>query len=86
MPVTFLLCESSRWFSPVSNACTWEKMCSDLPTIYLCPPDPEVGVIIGALVGALIGIAVIVSVVFFARSKVKSKQRKRNLDPSTELE
>uniref|UniRef100_A0A8C2LL62 V-set and immunoglobulin domain-containing protein 1 n=1 Tax=Cricetulus griseus TaxID=10029 RepID=A0A8C2LL62_CRIGR len=54
--------------------------------IDLTSPHPEVGVIIGALVGALIGIAVIVSVVFFARSKVKSKQRKRNLDPSTELE
>ncbi|XP_040600412.1 V-set and immunoglobulin domain-containing protein 1 isoform X3 [Mesocricetus auratus] len=48
--------------------------------------NPEVGIIIGALIGALIGAAVIVSVVYFARTKVKSRQRKRNLNPSTELE
>jgi hypothetical protein len=66
------------------HACQ-KEMCSDFPTIYLCPPDPEVGIIIGALVGALIGAAVIICVVYFARNKVKSKQQK-NLNSSTELE
>lgn len=54
--------------------------------IDLTSSHPEVGIIIGALIGALIGAAVIVSVVYFARTKVKSRQRKRNLNPSTELE
>ncbi|XP_075814282.1 V-set and immunoglobulin domain-containing protein 1 isoform X1 [Microtus pennsylvanicus] len=54
--------------------------------IDLTSSHPEVGIIIGALIGALIGAAVIVCVVCFARNKVKSKQRKRNFNPSTELE
>ncbi|XP_051033975.1 V-set and immunoglobulin domain-containing protein 1 isoform X2 [Phodopus roborovskii] len=54
--------------------------------IDLTSSHPEVGVIIGAFIGALIGAAVIVSVVYFARNKVKAKQRKRDLNPSTELE
>ncbi|XP_026645142.1 V-set and immunoglobulin domain-containing protein 1 isoform X2 [Microtus ochrogaster] len=54
--------------------------------IDLTSSHPEVGIIIGALIGTLIGAAVIICVVYFARNKVKSKQRKRNLNPSTELE
>ncbi|XP_059106308.1 V-set and immunoglobulin domain-containing protein 1 isoform X2 [Peromyscus eremicus] len=54
--------------------------------IDLTSSHPEVGIIIGALIGALIGAAVIISVVYFARNKVKSQQRKRDLTPSTELE
>ncbi|GAB1303171.1 V-set and immunoglobulin domain-containing protein 1 [Apodemus speciosus] len=53
--------------------------------IDLTSSHPEVGIIIGALVGALTGAAVIICVVFFARNKVKSKQKK-NLNSSTELE
>lgn len=52
--------------------------------IDLTSSHPEVGIIIGALVGALTGAAVIICVVYFARNKVKSKQK--NLNSSTELE
>lgn len=52
--------------------------------IDLTSSDPEVGIIIGALVGALTGAAIIICVVYFARNKVKSKQK--NLNSSTELE
>ncbi|KAL6083156.1 hypothetical protein STEG23_007572 [Scotinomys teguina] len=54
--------------------------------IDLTSSHPEVGIIIGALIGALIGAAVIISVVYFARNRVKSQQRKRDLSPSAELE
>ncbi|KAL1766899.1 V-set and immunoglobulin domain-containing protein 1 isoform X2 [Sigmodon hispidus] len=54
--------------------------------IDLTSSHPEVGIIIGALIGALIGAAVIISVVYFAKNQVKSKQKKRNLNLSVELE
>ncbi|XP_028623326.1 V-set and immunoglobulin domain-containing protein 1 isoform X3 [Grammomys surdaster] len=53
--------------------------------IDLTSSHPEVGIIIGALVGALTGVAIIICVVYFARNKVKSKQKKK-LNSSTELE
>ncbi|OBS60417.1 hypothetical protein A6R68_08465, partial [Neotoma lepida] len=54
--------------------------------IDLTSSHSEVGVIIGALIGTLIGAAVIITVVYFARNKLKSKQRRRKLTPKTELE
>lgn len=87
VPVTFLHREHSRSFCRQSQMHIYKtKTCLVLPTACLCPSDPEVGVILGALIGTLIGAAVIICVVYFARNKVKSKQRKRNLNPSTELE
>uniref|UniRef100_A0A8C6RYN1 V-set and immunoglobulin domain-containing protein 1 n=1 Tax=Nannospalax galili TaxID=1026970 RepID=A0A8C6RYN1_NANGA len=54
--------------------------------IDLSSSHSEVGIIIGALIGALIGAAIIISVFYFARNKVKSKQRKKISNPRTELE
>ncbi|XP_008070375.1 V-set and immunoglobulin domain-containing protein 1 isoform X2 [Carlito syrichta] len=54
--------------------------------IDLTSSHPEVGIIVGALVGTLVGAAIIISVVCFARIKAKTKERKRNSKPTTELE
>lgn len=54
--------------------------------IDLTVSHPEVGIIVGALVGSLVGAAIITSVVYFAWSKAKGKERKRNSKTTIELE